>query len=259
MRTRLLGGVAALIVAIIGTVLLLTYVNGADRRALADVQTQDVYVVQKAIPAGATADAVTAAVALKPLPKATIPGDTVTDLNALKGKVTSVALEPGEQLLSSRLVDPASLATPGRAQVPSGMQELTVRLPIERVIGGALAPGDTVGVLLSLPKEDNAPAQTELAYHKVLVTAVQLSSGANASEAASGSQQNGSSSGGGLNSSTKSSSQPAGDYLVTIARPAADAERIVYAAEFGKVYLTKEPAAAQENTSGVVDRTKVFR
>ncbi|MGT2461524.1 Flp pilus assembly protein CpaB [Sinomonas atrocyanea] len=252
---------AALIVAIIGTVLLLTYVNGADRRALADVQTQDVYVVQKPIPAGATADAVTAAVALKPLPKATIPADTVTDLNALKGKVTSVALEPGEQLLSSRLVDPALLGTPGRAQVPSGMQELTVRLPIERVIGGALAPGDTVGVLLSLPKEDNAPAQTELAYHKVLVTAVQLSSGANAGEAAAGSQQSGSSSssGGGLNSSTKSSSQPAGDYLITLARPAADAERIVYATEFGKVYLTKEPAAAQENTSGVVDRTKVFR
>jgi pilus assembly protein CpaB len=249
--------VAALIVAIIGTVLLLTYVNGADRRALADVQTQDVYVVQKSIPAGATADAVTAAVALKPLPKATIPADTVTDLNALKGKVTSVALEPGEQLLTSRLVDPASLATPGRAQVPSGMQELTVRLPIERVIGGALAPGDTVGVLLSLPKEDNTPAQTQLAYNKVLVTAVQLSSGANASEAAAGSQQSGSS--GGLNSSAKSSSQPAGDYLITLARPAADAERIVYATDFGKVYLTKEPAAAQENTSGVVDRTKVFR
>jgi pilus assembly protein CpaB len=249
--------VAALIVAIIGTVLLLTYVNGADRRALADVQTQDVYVVQKAIPAGATADAVTAAVALKPLPKATIPSDTVTDLNALKGKVTSVALEPGEQLLSSRLVDPASLVTPGRAEVPSGMQELTLRLPIERVIGGALAPGDTVGVLLSLPKEDNAPAQTELAYHKVLVTAVQLSSGANAGEAAAGPQQSGS--GGGLNSSTKSSSEPAGDYLITLARPAADAERIVYATEFGKVYLTKEPAAAVENNSGVVDRTKVFR
>lgn len=257
MRTRLLGGVAALIVAIIGTVLLLTYVNGADRRALADVQTQDVYVVQQSIPAGAAADAVSAAVALKPIPKAAIPADPVTDLTALKGKVTSVALEPGEQLLSSRLVDPAALATPGRAEVPSGMQELTVRLPIERVIGGALAPGDTVGVLLSLPKEDNAPAQTQLAYHKVLVTAVQLSSGANAGEAASGSQQNSSS--GGLNSSTKSSSQPAGDYLVTLARPAADAERIVYAAEFGKVYLTKEPAAAQENTSGVVDRTKVFR
>jgi pilus assembly protein CpaB len=256
MRTRLLGGVAALIVAIIGTVLLLTYVNGADRRALADVQTQDVYVVQKSIPAGAAADAVSAAVALKPIPKAAIPADPVTDLTALKGKVTSVALEPGEQLLSSRLVDPAALATPGRAEVPSGMQELTVRLPIERVIGGALAPGDTVGVLLSLPKEDNAPAQTELAYHKVLVTAVQLSSGAYAGEAAAGSQQGSS---GGLNSSTKSSSQPAGDYLITLARPAADAERIVYATEFGKVYLTKEPAAAQENTSGVVDRTKVFR
>lgn len=257
MRTRLLGGVAALIVAVIGTVLLLTYVNGADRRAFADVQTQDVYVVQKSIPAGTAADAVTASVALKPIPKGSIAADTVTDLAVLKGKVTSVALEPGEQLLSSRMVDPATLKLPGRADVPAGMQELTVRLPIERVIGGALAPGDTVGVLLSLPKEDNTPAQTQLAYHKVLVTAVQLSTGANADQAAASSQQSGS--GGGLNSSTKSSSPAGGDYLITLARTAADAERIVFATEFGKVYLTKEPANAQENTPGVIDRTKVFQ
>lgn len=48
-------------------------------------------------------------------------------------------------------------------------------------------------------------------------------------------------------------------YLITFARNAVDAEKLVYAAEFGKIYLSKEPASATEGTSGVVNQTKVFR
>jgi pilus assembly protein CpaB len=249
MRTRLLGGVTALIVAIIGTVLLLTYVNGADRRALANVETQDVYVVQKAVPAGTAVGSLSDAIAKKPMPKGMVPNDSVTDLSSDQSKVVAVALEPGETLLRSRLVDPASLKVPGRVDVPAGMQEVTIKLPIERVVGGVLAAGDTVGVIISLPKDDAAPSQTQLTYNKVLVTAVQYSSGASAAS------QSSDSSGGGLNSK---SSAPTTDYLITLARPAGDVERIVYAMEFGKVYLSKEPTSAQES-SGVVDRARVYR
>ena len=54
MKTRLLGGIAALLVAIIGTVLLVSYVQNADKRAMAGTETETIYVVQKAIPAGAS-------------------------------------------------------------------------------------------------------------------------------------------------------------------------------------------------------------
>lgn len=55
MKARLLGGIAALVVAIIGTVMLVLYVQGADKRALANTETEEVYIVQKDIPAGTTA------------------------------------------------------------------------------------------------------------------------------------------------------------------------------------------------------------
>jgi pilus assembly protein CpaB len=259
MRTRLLGGVAALIVAIVGTVLLITYVTGADRRALANTETEDVYVVQKAVTQGASAATLGDAVVKKPIPKVAIPADTVRDLSTLSGKVASAALEPGEELLSSRFVDPSTLVAPGRVSVPAGMQEMTVRLPIERVVGGALAAGDSVGVLLSFPKDDSGPAQTQMTYHKVLVTAVQFSTGAAAADTSSASStESGGNGGGGLTSASKNTGAM-GDYLVTLARPSSDTERIVFAAEFGKVYLTKESASTQDSASDVIDRTKVLR
>ncbi|MGY3564742.1 pilus assembly protein CpaB [Sinomonas sp. RB5] len=254
MRTRLLGGVAALIVAIIGAVLLITYVNSADQRAYADTETQEVYVVQKPIAAGTAAASLSDSVAKKPMPKGMVPADAVADLSSLSGKVTSVNLEVGEQLIAGRFADPATLHAPGRVDVPAGMQEVTVRLPIERVVGGALSAGDLVGVALSFPKDDNTPAQTRLSYNKVLVTGLQVSSGAAAPNNATAPAQNG---GGGVGSASQNASN--GEYLVTLARPAADAVRIVYAAEFGKVYLTKQSSASQNGDGGILDRTKVFQ
>lgn len=257
MRTRLLGGVAALIVAIIGTVLLITYVNAADSRALAGVQTEDVYVVQKAIPQGTPAANLNDYVSKKPVPKAAIPSDPVTDLASLQGKVASVALQPGEQLLTSRFIDPTTLVTPGRVAVPTGMQEVTLKLPADRVVGGDLAAGDTVGIIISMAKEDALPAQTQMTFNKVLVTAVQLPSGALAQNSGSPSPQ--ASQGGGIGGGSSKSSSTSGDYLVTLARPAGDIERIVYADLNGQVYLTKDPASATDSNSAPIDRTKVLR
>jgi pilus assembly protein CpaB len=246
--------VAALIVAIIGTVLLITYVNAADSRALAGVQTEDVYVVQKSVPAGTPAAGLGDYVSKKPMPKTAVPADPVTDLSSIQGKVASVQLQPGEQLIASRFTDPTALQVPGRAAVPAGMQEVTVKLPAERVVGGGIAAGDTVGVIIGAPKDDTAPAQTQLVFNKVLVTAVQLPGGALAQGSSSSPQP---SQGGGLNGGSGASST--GDYLITLARPAADAERIVYASLFAQLYLTKEPASAIDSNSAPIDRTKVLR
>ena len=80
MKTRLLGGIAALVVAIIGTVLLITYVQTADQRAMAGTETSEVFVVQKAIPAGTPVSELGDSVAKRPLPKSTLTEGTVNDL-----------------------------------------------------------------------------------------------------------------------------------------------------------------------------------
>ncbi|VXB65720.1 Pilus assembly protein CpaB [Arthrobacter sp. 9AX] len=254
MKARLLGGIAALVVAIIGTVLLFNYVQGADRRALANTETQDVLVVKQEVPAGTPASQLSQYVISKPVPRSAVAADGVQDLGALGSMVTSVALVPGEQLLSSRLVDANAYLGPSRVAVPAGLQEITLRLGIERVVGGKIQAGDTVGVFISMADSGGANG-TQLTFHKVLVTAVQFSSGAAAQTQAQATQA---SSTGSLNAD-KSAQTSSDSYLITFARDAVDTEKLVYAAEFGKVYLSKEPADATEGTSGVVNQTKVFK
>ncbi|MCO4263370.1 RcpC/CpaB family pilus assembly protein [Pseudarthrobacter sp. MDT3-26] len=261
MKTRLLGGIAALLVAIIGTVLLITYVQSADQRAMAGTETTEVYVVQKAIPAGTPGSELGDSIAKKPLPKSTLTEGTVTNVEDLGTKVTAVSLVPGEQLLNSRMVDADSFLGPSRVAVPDGMQEISIKLPIERVVGGKITAGDTVGIFISLQETSTngsgdtstQSAGTQLTFHKVLVTAAQFSNGTAAQpDAAQGNQSEGS-----LNSDKNSQSD--GTYLITVARNSVEAERLVYAVEFGKIYLSKEPAEASEGNTGVVDKTKVFR
>lgn len=255
MKARLLGGIAALIVAIIGTVLLFNYVQGADRRALANTETEDVLVVKQDIPAGTPASQLDQYITTKAVPKTAVAADALEDLSSVGSKVTAVGLVPGEQLLSSRLVESSTFIGPARVEVPAGLQEITVQLGIDRVVGGTIQAGDTVGVFLSIGDTAGGGNGTQLTFHKVLVTAVQFSSGQAVQTQGEATQAN---STGALNS--EGSKQVTSDsYLVTLARDAVDAEKLVYAAEFGKIYLSKEPAGATEGTSGVVNQTKVFR
>ena len=260
MKARLLGGIAALVVAIIGSVLLFTYVQGADRRALANTETEDVLVVKQDIAAGTPASQLGQYLITKTVPRTAVAEGVVKDVGSLGSKVTSVALEPGEQLLSSRMVDANAFLGPARVDVPEGLQEVTVRLGIDRVVGGKIQAGDTVGVFISLSDaggtEAGAGSGTQLTFHKVLVTAVQFSSGQAAQTQGEATQA---SSQGALNAEGQDKQTSSDSYLITFARNAVDAEKLVYAAEFGKIYLSKEPANATEGTNGVVNQTKVFR
>ncbi|WP_236804463.1 Flp pilus assembly protein CpaB [Arthrobacter sp. FW305-BF8] len=241
--------------AIIGTVLLVNYVQNADKRALADTETESVYVVEKTITAGTGINKAAGAVVRKEVPKLAVAAGAVTDLNQVGQKVAAVDLMPGEQLLATRMVDANALLGPARAQVPGGMQEISLKLPIERVVGGTLAAGDTVGVFLSVDDSTAKTGRTQLTFHKVLVTAAQFSNGSTAKSQEAAAEEEAAA--GSLN--TKKSSSSDDTYLITLARNSADAERIVFATEFGKVYLSREPANAVESTSGVVTGARLFR
>lgn len=258
MKARLLGGIAALVVAIIGTILLVSYVQGADRRAMANTETSEVYVVQKTIDAGTSAANFGDSVVKKSIPKSALASDSVTTLSDLGQKVSAVGLVPGEQLLASRMVEPAQLLGPGRAPVPAGLQEITVKLPLERVIGGSLKAGDTVGVILSYAENEklNVPDQTKLAFHKVLVTAIQNSTGAVAQDQTA--TKTDAASDGAL-SSKSSAAQSGAGYLVSLARSSSDVEKIVHAIEFGTVYLSKESEGSTQDNTSVMDRVRVFQ
>ena len=239
MKSRLLGGIAALLLAITGTVLLVVYVQGADNRAAQGLEPVNVLVVKESIPAGTKAEDLNNKVQVEAIPQAAVPDGAIESLSDYKGKITSVALEPGEQLLKARLVDPRDLL-PGTVPVPDGLEEVTILLAPERILGGRLEAGDKVTVYTSFKTEEEMPAganvpaevkgwkqSTGLLFHDVLVTAVQ--------KAAPETEKNS-----GTTDTNKGIEMPNGSAFITVARSDADAAKLVYGAEFGTIWLAKQ-------------------
>jgi pilus assembly protein CpaB len=239
-RRRLLAAFAALVLALVGTVVLVAYVRGADTRALAGVQTVDVLVVQRLVPAGTAAPELAGLVGVEQVPaKAAVPG-RVTDLADLTGQVATVDLQPGEQLLATRFAGPGDLRAPGTVAVPAGAQEISVLLEPQRAVGGRLAAGDTVGVFISLD-----PPSTHVVLHRVLVTQVQ-----GAPAPAEGTED--------VETASAGSAAPSASLMVTLAVTAEQAERVVFGAEHGTLWLSLEPEGADIDGTEVVTPDNVY-
>jgi pilus assembly protein CpaB len=243
---RLIAALAALLLAGVGAVLLLGYVGAADRRAMAGMETVPVLVVVKPVAKGTPAEQLTELVTRKTLPVKAVASGTMSDLKPVSGRVTTTDLQPGEQVLASRFVDPASLLDPNAVEIPRGMQQLSIALESQRVLGGELTPKATVGVFVSLPKDNTRPPQTHLVLHKVLVTKV-VNGGVAAAPTEGDSQPR------------AAAGLPEGTLMVTLATAAPDAEKIVFGAEHGKIWLSLEPADATETGTRVLTDKSVYK
>ena len=219
---RLNGIVAAGVLAIIGTFLLVGYVSSAEARATKGEKLVPVLVVQEAIRAGTDVSDVEDAVAIEQVPSKVRADGAVDSLDELDGKVTAVALVPGEQVLVDRFVEPAVQA---RGNVPDGLYEVTLSLEPQRALGGRIEPGQKVGVVASF--EEGEGKATALLLDGVLVTGVQAEEPPSDDEA-----------------EEEVGSVPEGSLLVTLAVSARDLEQVVGASEHGTVWLSSSPAGS---------------
>ena len=250
MKIRLIAAGLMAVLAIVGIVLVTNYVNTAEARALAEQEPREVHLVTAPVPAGTPVDELPEFLGQQMLPTVTVPENAVTDLAEHQGTVVGVDLVPGEILLASRLVDPVALEEPGTIPVPEGMQEITLQLSPSQVVGGQLDAGDTVGIFVSFPEGDDGAPRTTLEFHNVLVTAVQGAPVAAApadpadpaDPAAEGVE--------GAEDPNAAPPVPEGTILLTLAVDAAQAEEIVFASQFGTVWLSNEPEDALENENG---------
>ena len=241
MKIRLIAGAVMAVLAVIGIALVVNYAVTADSRALGNQQPREVYLVTAPIVEGTPVEEFGESVTLQTVPEVIVPDGAVIDLGEHGGQVAGVDLQPGEQLLASRLVDPQALEDPGTVPVPKGMQEITIQLEPARVVGGQVEAGDTVGVFVSFGGDGDRETRTSQELHKVLVTAVQ---GAPAAAAAEGSAEEAEPTG------SAAPSVPEGSLLVTLAVKADVAEEIVYAQEFARTWLSLENEDAEENDDG---------
>ncbi|MFF0989902.1 Flp pilus assembly protein CpaB [Kocuria nitroreducens] len=238
MKIRIIAGAVMAVLAIAGLAIISAYVGTADARALDAQEPREVYLVTAPIPEGTPVDELGESIALHTVPAAVVPDGALSSLGGQSGKVAGVDLQPGEQLLESRLVDPEVLEAPGTVPVPEGLQEVTIQLDAPRVVGGQLTAGDTVGFYVSFEGDEGRESKTAKDLHKILVTSVQ---GAPSTAApAEGTETSG----------NAAPAVPEGSMLVTLAVNADTAEKIVFASEFGRIWLSLEPEDAEENDNG---------
>ena len=244
---RVIAAVVAALLAMVGGVLIVSYVRGADERAMAGQKPVEVLVVSGEVAEGTTAEALAESVTTTELPAKAVPENALTSLDDVSGLVVTADLHPGEQLLTTRFAHPETVRKT-EVEVPPGLQQLSLLLEPQRIIGGFIEAGDTVGVFVSMPKNEEGPSQTHLILNQVLVTRVQ----------------------GGVDMSTDTeaepeeptegaSATPASPIVVTLAADGPSAERIVYGQEHGTVWLSLEPADALVDGTKVVTRENIYQ
>lgn len=255
MKSRLLAGIAAVVLAVIGAVLVVSYASGADARAVQALEPVEVLVVAKPVPAGTAVESLPPFLTAQTLSGTAVAKSALQSLDGLAGKVTSVDLLPGEQLIAERLTAPETAQSSGSVQVPDGFQEISFQLDPQRVVGGRLVAGDHIGIFISLKgggieaKPDKET--TQLTLHKVLVTSVQRAASAAPSPQPTAS---------GSAAPVEDTSLPTGSLLLTVAVIDVDATKIVYGLEFGTLWLSKEPLSAKDSgRPGIMTKPEVYK
>jgi pilus assembly protein CpaB len=227
-RRRLLTIVVAVLLTVFGTVILIAYVSSAEQRARQGQELTTVLVPTKKIEASVPATDLAERVTTEEVPRDMRPQDAVSSLDELGNRVTTAELLPGEPLRAGRFQPPDRAQPSGGTAIPEGMQIVTVALEPQRALGGRVRKGQLVGVILSMdqaeiPNPDNqtetvlAESATGMMLNRVLVTNV---SGAIDEE----------------------SEQAEVTVMISLALDRSDAERLVFGAEHGRIWLTEQNA-----------------
>jgi pilus assembly protein CpaB len=240
MQSRVLAILISVVLALVATVAMVVYVNGADRRAIEGQDPVLVFVADKPIEAGTSGlnAANLKLVKEKMVPRdAAVPG-AVRSLQQIQSSYAAVDIVKGEQLLLNRWVGAEEVGGRRLLPIPKGHQAVAVELDLTRQVAGFITPGDSVSMFLSMKRgsyrnPQNKIDRSEFLLHNVQVLAVGTTALSNAS-----SQGNG----GRVNQGRGSQTLTA----VTLAVKDDHIERVVYAAEFGSIYLSLLPANPED-------------
>lgn len=241
MNRRVVAIVAAVLLAVLGAVVLISYVNNADQRAMADMEPVSVLVATGPIGEGTPAEALGELIATESIPAAAVGPGAVTELAELDGLVAVTTLQPGEQILAGRFADPASILRPGEIPAPPDLHQVSIPLAAPRVLGGTLTPGATVGVFIS---KGDPQSETHLVLHKILVLRVQ---GGMAPPSDAETTED-----------PAAAAMPDGGMIVTLGVNARDAETIVFGAEHGTIWLSVEGLEVPQDGTRIVTPGNVY-
>lgn len=257
MTRRLIAIMGALILAGAGTAALVWYVQTAEERAMAGTEVVPVVVAAEPIASGTEASQLDGLVETREVPRNARTSGAIEELEEVDpDAVVDVDLEPGEQLLATRFVAQEELQAQEGYELPEGLQAVTVEVDPERGVGGEVRPGDLAGVIVSFTDadlddpdaEEEEPAEEDdgdagpssgFALHGVEVLNVQ-GEATPPDDTVEG------------DTGQSRPSQPPSSLLVTLAVDAPQAEQLVFAREFGTIWLTGQDEDTSDEGRGVV-------
>lgn len=227
MKKQVIAIAVAAVLALLAVVALVIYAGNADDRAMEGTETVEVLQATEDISVKTPVDELAEKVELVKVPKSVqIPG-SISSLDDLAGQVTKVAIVAGDQLSEAKFDSPESVKGP--AALPDGMQELAIQIDGERMVGGSVVAGDTVGVFVSFTLTTGEKI-TGNPINQLLVLKV----------------DNGIISGDGAESASTTGS------IVTVAVTQPQAEQIIHAKEFGTIWLTRQNGTTDTSGGGTV-------
>ena len=226
-RRRVLAIVAAVLLTLFGTVVLIAFVNSAERRAQEGAELVGVLVATEEIPAGTPAADIADVVRRVEVPESSRADDAVIDLEALGGQVTLERILGNEPIVARHFGDEADAQRAGAGGLEEGREIISISLDAQRALGGQLSQGDLVGVIVSF-ESDTAAAEGETttsggdAETKMILTGVRVTdvTGGTGAEVEAG----------------------AAGQAVTVSLDVdeEDAEAIAFGMEFGRLWLTRQ-------------------
>ena len=152
MQSRVLAILIAVVLALVATAALVVYVNGADRRAIADQEPVVVLVAKETIKAGTSGEDAQnrqAGSTRRRCPSESAVSGAFRSVSQLEGKFAAVDIVKGEQLLPTRWVEAEEIEGRGLLPIPDDHQALSIGLDVTRQVAGFVTPGDNVGMVLT--------------------------------------------------------------------------------------------------------------
>lgn len=218
MNSRVIAAIAAALFAIIGIGAVVAYAASAKSRAFDGAEMVKVYQVVTDLDANADSKTVADNVELVSLPNAAKAKGAIVDLALIEGKKTTVPLVAGEQLLESRF-DKEGAKAASQANVPDGLQEISVALDAAAGVGERIDEGVRVGVIATV--EADGDKRSRMIAQDILVTNVK--------------------------------SNEDGSMVVTLGVNTTQATQVAAAAQFGQVRLTVQNEKTNRSGASAVD------
>ena len=270
---RRLGVIAlALTLALVGTSLVLAYVNRADARAVAGLHPTKVYVALRTIPAGTSlSDAVQSGLAeQESLAQRTVPSGALTRMTTeLRDRVAVTDIQAGQVLFTAAFG--SQQAQQSGLRLPTGKMAVSLSLDDPHRVGDFVKPGSKIAIFDTFntvrifdgqaqlsPGDRGSVAgdglannhlynhQTRLLLANVVVVAVGATTESPASPSATPAK------------APATSAAATQTVLLTVAVDQRDAEKLIQGIQTGHLYLALQGPDSQVAPSQGVDDTNLF-